>query len=275
MRQGALGDVILTTPIAQRLHAVNCGARIDVLTGYPEVYKDSPFVDCINQTANVRYDKIIDLNGVYERDPHRHIVRAYMLAAFGDEGDRFDLQQNIFDPQPRWQKPREPKIVVIHGAGATWRNRRQGDPFWLDVQVQLREVGYRTITVGGSDDAGGGDVDLRGRLPLINLWRLIKMAGWFVGSDSGPLHVAGATDTPIIGLFSCARAAYRLPLRSETIPTIGLQPDLDCAGCLHDLPAPVTSCGCRRGDYACVEGGRAIPARSIIEKILAVDTGLR
>ena len=274
IRTGALGDVILTTPVLRRLRLVEYpGARIDVQTGYPDVFKGSPWVTEINPTEPRDYDAIVDLDLAYERDPKKHVVHAYMQTAFGDDGAAFDGQQELFDPQLR--RPREPKLVVIHGAGATWRSRQQGNQFWQDVQEHLRAAGYRTITVGSMADAGGGDVDLRGHLPLLNLRRLILSAGWFVGSDSGPLHVAGATDTAIIGLFSCARPEFRLPLRSSTIPTIGLTPALDCVGCLHDAAPPVTSLGCRRGDYACVEGGLAIPAWSISEKIRAVDTGLR
>ena len=273
-RAGALGDVILTTPIVRRLHLEQPAARIDVQTDYPDVYAANPWVTAVNPREAISYDREIDLNLAYEREPNMHTVRAYMRAAFGDHGAGYDCQQVLFDGAPRWRRTAEPKCVVVHGAGATWRNRQQGNRFWLEVHASLREAGYQTISVGGSADAGGGVIDLRNQLRLHSLWRLIRGSGWFVGSDSGPLHVAGATDTPLIGLFSCAHPFCRLPLR-EGMPTIGLVPELNCVGCLHDEPPPVTSCGCRRGDYACVEGGSAIPARSIRDKILAVDTLVR
>ena len=246
-------------------------ARIDVRTGYPDVFRDNPWVTTVNPAEPPAYDVTVNLDLAYEREPRAHIVRAYMHAAFGDYGAGHDCRQVLFGAAPR-SAFKDARLVVVHGAGATWRNRQQGHAFWLSVHALLREHGYITVSVGGPADAGGGGIDVRGGLPLHALYRLIARAGWFVGSDSGPLHVAGATDTPLIGLFSCAHPALRLPLRDVT-PTIGLVPELDCVGCLHEEPPPVTSCGCRRGDYACVEGGLAIPARSISEKILAVDTG--
>ena len=91
-------------------------------------------------------------------------------------------------------------------------------------------------------------MDFRNLTPLHRARTIIDEASVFIGSDSALLHVAGATKTPMIGLFTSVKAQYRMPLRENAI---GLDTKLECGGCLADYDFPVTSLSCRFGTDAC------------------------
>lgn len=59
--------------------------------------------------------------------------------------------------------------------------------------------------------------DLTGRLDLLTLCALIKGAKLYLGVDSGPMHLASATSTPIVALFGPTHAYHWHPRRSDAI----------------------------------------------------------
>lgn len=269
-RTGALGDVILTTPVIRRLQAEHGpGTRVTVATAHTGVFDQWADVAGVPDADAAQFDRFVNLDGVYEGSPQQHIVSAYMKEVFGDDNcAERDRQQTLF-PLERRTVLRQRNLIVVHGTGTSWRNQLRSPAWWSALHAGLRAAGYNTISVGSIADRGGGDIDLRGKTTLSGLYRLVQAAACFVGSDSGPLHVAGATSTPIVGLFTCANPAFRLPWRGGRIGggCIGLTPHLVCAGCLHNEPPPVTSCGCRLGTFACAEGYEATRVDEVIDAV--------
>lgn len=80
-RTGALGDVVLMTPIVHQLRRVYPDARIHVITAYPAVFFNNPWnielriPECGTPCYDVGID--INLNLAYERRPTMHVVDAY------------------------------------------------------------------------------------------------------------------------------------------------------------------------------------------------------
>ena len=80
---------------------------------------------------------------------------------------------------------------------------------------------------------------------LQELRALIGRSRLFLGGDTGPLHVAAATDTPVVGLYGPTLAARSAPWRPPTIATISLErEDLPCRPCDQRTCAP--------GDFRCL-----------------------
>lgn len=259
-RSGALGDVVLTTPVVRRLARENPDATVLVHTNYPEVFAGCSYAAAVRGApALPPFDRLVNLDLAYERRPKMHIVRAYMEEAFGEAGEPdADWQQEMADTGPAAMRLsfNRPFIVVHGNGGIAWRNRIQSPGFWCETHRLLQGLGYMTISIGRTGDDGQGSMDARNMFGVPGVRRLIKQAACFVGSDSGPLHIAGTTQAPIVGLFTCALPQFRLPWRNGQLADrcIGLMPPrLECVGCLHDEPPPVTSLGCRVGNYACVE----------------------
>jgi ADP-heptose:LPS heptosyltransferase len=275
-RTGALGDVILTTPVVQRLRRE--GHEVHVQTAYPIVFDDLACVtvhaDAINKADGGAhgYDKFINLDLAYEKRPRMHIVRAYMQEAFGDDGTGHSLQQvlRLHTAVPLKMRPR---TVVLHCATGGWPSRSRDRKFWRETQSTLIEEGFTVIVVGRAPHDAGAylpDVHDWRDIMFLALHRLIASAKCFVGMDSGLLHIAGATSTPIVGLFTCADPAYRMPLRENVRDTVLLPAGLGCLGCLHDIPPPVTTMVCRRDDTACTQGVQAVPPADILAAVRAI-----
>lgn len=103
------------------------------------------------------------------------------------------------------------KIVVLHPA-ARWRTKRWPAERFAQVADRLAaNPGVRIIFVAGGEQAGQVDevmrqvsgkvVNLAGRCTLLELAALLKRAHLAISNDSGPMHLAAALGTPVIGLF--------------------------------------------------------------------------
>jgi heptosyltransferase III len=90
MREGAMGDVIMLTPIIRQLYMLRQGnVSIDVVTAFGSVFYNSPYINSIIPVKSARqmvrsYDMVIDFNGLYERDLSKHPVNSYAMHAFGN-----------------------------------------------------------------------------------------------------------------------------------------------------------------------------------------------
>ena len=117
------------------------------------------------------------------------------------------------------------------------------------------------VLVGAPDDAETARVLMEtgtpavvsfvGRIELKILHGIIAHAAVYIGPDSGPMHVATATSTPIIALFGPNLPAYFGPWKSECIV---LEKFLDCRPCPQRI--------CKTGDFACI---RSIRPEEVIE----------
>jgi ADP-heptose:LPS heptosyltransferase len=82
---------------------------------------------------------------------------------------------------------------------------------------------------------------------LPELRAVIGRAALFIGGDSGPLHVAATTTTPIVGLYGPTLAARSRPWRASDLVTESIEPG----------PLPCRPCEQRRcepGDFRCLTG---------------------
>lgn len=250
--------MILITPVIRRLRKQHPDAEIIVQTAYPDVFKGNPHVTYAGPAADpsAAYYRMIDLDLAYEKRPNLHIVEAYMTEAFGDVGRREDLQQELFYAATSSLFGDHTRYVAVHATVAGWSNRTLSRSTWTEVIKLLRAAGLWPILVGSPrDDIPSLPVTRFITTDIAALVALIDGVGCFVGSDSGVLHVAGATSTPIVGVFTCATPATRLPIRGGILgkDCRAIEPALDCKGCLARRPPPVTTEFCKRGDNACVD----------------------
>jgi ADP-heptose:LPS heptosyltransferase len=86
-------------------------------------------------------------------------------------------------------------------------------------------------------------VSLAGRLNLIETRELIGRAALFFGPDSGPMHIAAATPTPIVAVFGPTLPAHFAPWKAEKRSLI-LQKDLECRPCRQRV--------CLTADFRCL-----------------------
>ena len=115
--------------------------------------------------------------------------------------------------------PSGPFAVLHPSAGEHARRWPRGRFVELARRLRLEE-GLGVAWIGGKPDArllrrirahlGEPSVVLTGRR-LDELSVLVRRAALFVGNDSGPMHLAGAVGTPLVGIFGPGDPARLLP----------------------------------------------------------------
>ena len=89
---------------------------------------------------------------------------------------------------------------------------------------------------------------------VAELRSLINSAALFIGGDSGPLHIAATTTTPIVGIYGPTLPARSSPWRSPALITESVD--------VGELPCrPCDQRHCEPGDFRCL---RTLPAIKVI-----------
>lgn len=143
------------------------------------------------------------------------------------------------------------KLVVLHiGAGNAFRDWGTFNLSGLADRL-ARLPGVRLALAGAAQDVPRAEEirrlsrrpirSLAGELNLIELRELIARASLFVGPDSGPMHIAATTSTPIVALFGPTLPANFSPWQARA--TLVEKP-LDCRPCKQKK--------CFPGDFRCL-----------------------
>jgi ADP-heptose:LPS heptosyltransferase len=223
-RTRALGDVIMTTPIVRRLrHVYGDDAVIDVQTDHPEVFYLNPHITAVGTGLPAsHYHRVIDLDGVYEKSPDLHVIDAYMKSTFGFE--EWPTKETYLHRQQPGddliEKIEWHRAVVIHPGVSYSKNRTLPMGFWLSLAELLQRRDYQVVAIGteGDHDLGVDEewlfTNLVDELTIHETAWVISRALCFVSCDQGPLHIAGTTETLIVGIFTSHLPAYRAPWRA-------------------------------------------------------------
>jgi lipopolysaccharide heptosyltransferase II len=144
------------------------------------------------------------------------------------------------------------KVVVLHvGAGNEFRD--WGAPNLGELAGHLTGLpGVRVVLVGSGEDVPRAEevrkanppsiLSLAGALNLIELREVIGRAVLFVGPDSGPMHIAATTATPIVALFGPTLPANFSPWQARA--TL-IEKPLDCRPCKQKK--------CVTDDFRCLQ----------------------
>ncbi len=171
------------------------------------------------------------------------------------------------------------RIVVLHvSAGNAFR--RWPAASWASLVAELAAASpdRRVIVVSGPSEAlaarevgaqararlgpGGRHVIDAIDFGLAELRALMDVAALFVGGDSGPLHVAGTSGVPIVGLYGPTLAARSAPWRPARLPTESIeQAGLPCRPCDQRR--------CEPGDFRCLRSIEAARVAAAAERLLA------
>lgn len=175
-------------------------------------------------------------------------------------------------------------VVIVHvSAGNPFRRWPAGA--FEDLAVRLAEGGAnrRIILTSGPSEAdaaarigagarsrlgpsGARRIVQIGELSLPELRAAVQRASLYIGGDSGPLHVASTTATPIVALFGPTLAERSAPWRSRSATTIAVD-----AG-----PLPCRPCEQRRcepGDFRCLSRLAPQAVAEAAERALAIGDG--
>ena len=174
------------------------------------------------------------------------------------------------------------QLVVLHvSAGNPFR--RWPPEAFAEVIVELARRGpaRRFMVTSGPSDAGAAraivdrareglgaaaPVVSHGQFDVAELRALAARAAVYIGGDSGPLHIAATTETPIVALFGPTLAERSMPWRDPTW----------FAEAIDGGPLPCRPCHqrtCRPGDFRCLTGITADRVVAAAERALATNVG--
>ncbi len=137
------------------------------------------------------------------------------------------------------------RVVAMH-PGARWETKRWPIEHFATVGVHaIREHGASLVLVGSPDEriatarlkelilrhATDGRVEnLAGGTGLKKLAAVLSAADAVVTNDSGPMHLAAAVETPVIGVFTCTTARRSGPPRGRHVL---IETSVACGGSYH------------------------------------------
>jgi len=268
-RQGALGDVIWTTPILRGLRRLFPRHNLLAITQKTEVFAKNPDADLV---FNMQYepfpnDVIINLDWAYEKRRELHLLHAYAEASgispasthpalYPTQGELLFCATRILH---YFQHRDIKRLIAVHMA-ATSPDRIWPKAHWQRFITDLlqQDIQLGIVVLGHDRDFSAADIGfsvnprvlcLTRQLSLMHTAAVLSLCDLLVAPDSGVLHIAAAVNVPYLGLFNMADPATRLPL---TTGSRSLWANIECRGCIRDI-APMNDLFCPRGHADCME----------------------
>ena len=144
---------------------------------------------------------------------------------------------------------------VVLNPGAAWPNKRwPPDRFGAVAQWLRRERGLSSVVTWGPGDetlaaavvdGAAGAAELAPTTSIADLIAIVREAALMVSGDTGPLHLAAAVGTPIVGIYGPTDAARNGPWSVDDV-TVSRFAACDChhrrrcrvaRWCLEDISA--------------------------------------
>ena len=120
----------------------------------------------------------------------------------------------------------------------------------MDQHIARDSVKPKTALPDGVSAYG---VDLRNKTSIAELASIFSQARAVCGVDSGPIHLAGTTNVPIVCGYTSVSSCNRIPIRSHGI-SIPIEADIPCIGCESRWHSSYWNFEqCHMGTLACVE----------------------
>ncbi|WZO97434.1 glycosyltransferase family 9 protein [Isosphaeraceae bacterium EP7] len=143
----------------------------------------------------------------------------------------------------------EPSPLLAVHVGAGTAAKRWPRRYWAALVARFLDEGWRVVVIGGPDDTETAEAmephdllaDWVGRMSLTETSALLERADLFIGTDSGPAHLAACAGVPSVVLFSGTnRHAQWRPWSRRTLV---LRKRTGCGPC-HQKVCPVPGHPC-------------------------------
>jgi ADP-heptose:LPS heptosyltransferase len=144
------------------------------------------------------------------------------------------------NPFRRWPEPAFTALVRGLAAGSPLRRIvLSSGPSDRHAARRIADAARQALGAAASRVLDFGEFDLPELRALVDRSRL------FVGGDTGPLHIAATTATPIVGIYGPTEAVRSAPWRDPRVPTESVEiAGLPCRPCDQRV--------CQPGDFRCL-----------------------
>jgi len=270
---GGLGDQIEAEPVVREVCRLYPYDKIYVASHWPEVFEDLPYAKGRLISIDIRKHFIQeDIYAVFNTySPPEDDAWKYMTHVFSHS---CDFSSNL---AIRRVLPPDKKTIVLgytlahlnsmyaklnvkrgyfHDAilvhpGRSWTTKTMSTEFWETIIEELVKDGKKIVVFGkdGIDLQGLVPVkfdttkvlDARDKLSFKESLALLDNSVMLISNDSAPIHMAGATDIWIVGIYTAKHPAFVIPFRKgkQDYKSIQVQKEPDCWPCNTNA---VTTC---------------------------------
>jgi ADP-heptose:LPS heptosyltransferase len=270
-RPNAIGDVVCTLPVCVEIRKIHKDSLVVFLTTkYSEdIVRLSNAVDFIYSARSTRFRVFTQYFGLIEK-----VYNPQMPEEYSDAGSTLHLVDEfakscgvtVTDRQPHLYPSAElliktrlkyalekeavnGRLVIGINCGPTWPVREWDVKKWqqlidrisMEHDPILIQFGIHVSSKENQYDELKGTCILASRLRIEELVALVATCDLLVSIDSGPVHIAGAVGTPVIGLFGAVDPRLRLPPESKSV---GIISNVPCLFCHHKTPIGHWKSGC-------------------------------
>lgn len=216
-----------TRELRARHSVVNQWDLLQAIDGWAEA-APHPVHDAVEMAADAGAERRVAERlarcGVREGDGHELIV----------------IHVSAGNPFRRW--PEEAFVRLIAGLAASPSRRviLSSGPSDRDAADRIARGARAAL-----DSSDTGRVLDFGDFDIAELRALVSRSHLFIGGDTGPLHVAATTATPVVGVFGPTLPARSAPWRDPAYATVSVGVEgLPCRPCDQRVCAP--------GDFRCL-----------------------
>ncbi len=145
------------------------------------------------------------------------------------------------NPFRRWPEPAFSTLIAGLAAGSPMRRIiLSSGPSDREAADRIAAAARQALGPAAADRV----VDF-GEFDLAELRVLVERSRLFVGGDTGPLHIAATTATPIVGIYGPTESVRSAPWRDPRFPTESVEvAGLPCRPCDQRV--------CEPGDFRCL-----------------------
>lgn len=227
--------------LRSRHSVLNQWDLLEAIDGWPRVPPD-PAQDGVTMAPDPRAEAEVE--------------RRLAAAGIGPAEELIVAHVSAGNPFRRWPEPAF--VALVAGLAAASPARR----IVLSSGPSDREAADRIAAAARKQLGPAADrvVDF-GEFGIAELRALVARGRLFVGGDTGPLHVAATTATPIVGIYGPTEAARSAPWRDRRFATESVE--------VHGLPCrPCEQRVCEPGDFRCLTTLRPEDVLSAAERAI-------
>jgi len=247
IHSNSFGDTLASTPTLRYLSSVH-NKKINIVTHNHSVFTNNPYVNLLLSFSefnklqidenDILYESFTytgrkDKNGIEKKFSHIDIRQIHAI----DLGFQLSSDQMEYDfyPSPFCLDVTLPEEYVVLHVTTNWPNRTWDVSNWSQLIDWLKLNNVFTVLIGYGyreelhssysdkpldkicpkfDNLYG--LDLTNQGSISDMWWVINGSECIITMDSGPLHLAGTTNTNILQLGSAINPYFRTPYRNGT-----------------------------------------------------------
>lgn len=243
-----LGDSLLFNAVIYALGQQK-GCRYLIGTKHPEIYRGNPYATALpfSQGTNYKIGKFLAPLGGFQAHhidyyhegcpPKRHILTLL--------SDRVGLTKPIEKPEIFLNEDERSKRllpetgkqwVAIQSTGlAKWTDNKNWGAEQFREVVRLLKGKVSLVQLGVEGDPSlGADLELQGKLPIRDVFVVLRQCRAFVGQVGFLMHASAAVDISSVVIYG----GFEAPWQSGYNQNINLYSDIECAPCWLETKCP-------------------------------------